>query len=117
METPATRVESVSWESEAVARRASRTLLRVVRTFHEWEVLECTPEHCEGLHGNYPKAPPGPEYDARLRRNMRDFTASHIPSELLFRPKVRLELQLGALLVAGLAYWLPRRAGKGRKDD
>lgn len=55
-------------------------------------------------------------YDRRLRENLRDFTASYIPSELVFRPKVKLELRLATLLSVAAAWSLRGRARR-RKED
>mmetsp|Transcript_18475 Transcript_18475/g.59864 ORF Transcript_18475/g.59864 Transcript_18475/m.59864 type:complete len:340 (-) Transcript_18475:138-1157(-) len=74
----------------------------VVRNFHKWQVLECTPVHCEGLSKNSPKSPPGEEYDTKLRQKLREITASYIPVENLFRKNIQVELRLISLTVSGI---------------
>ena len=73
-----------------------------MRNFHKWQVLECTPVHCEGLSKNSPKSPPGEEYDTKLRQKLREITASYIPVENLFRKNIQVELRLISLTVSGI---------------
>lgn len=88
----------------------------VVRNFHKWQVLECTPEHCEGLSKNSPKSPPGKEYELKLHQKLADVTGSYLPSEKIFTTGTKIEIQLASLAVSGLLFFLLQSKGKGKDD-
>lgn len=83
----------------------------VVRNFHKWQVLECTPEHCEGMQKNVPKSAPGKEYEERLKEKMKDVTGHYVPAERLYKTSTKIELQLAALAVSAfLAFGMKTQA-------
>ena len=76
----------------------------VVRNFHKWQTLECTPIHCEGLSRNSPKSPPGEEYNIKLKQRLEDVTSSYIPTERFYSRQTKIEIQLVALVITAVLY-------------
>jgi|TARA_B100000482_G_scaffold173911_1_gene142064 hypothetical protein len=88
----------------------------VVRSFHKWQVLECTPAHCEGLSRNSPKSPPGREYDIKLRQKFAEITASYIPAEKLYSTQIKIEMQAAALAISGILFYTFRKQPRGKTE-
>lgn len=88
----------------------------VVRNFHKWQVLECTPEHCEGMSKNVPKAKPGIEYEERLKAKLADVTGHYIPAEKIYTTSTKIELQLAALAVSALLAYGFKTKPRGKTE-
>ena len=88
----------------------------VVRNFHKWQFLECTPMRCESLSRNSPKSPPGKEYDDKLRQKVVAATSSYIPAEKSYSTYVKIQIQFLALVISGVIFYSLHNQPRGKTD-